>query len=182
MYRECRINAGLTQENAANKINISQRALQHYENGETIPPAGVVLAMSKVYKQPYMTQHYCREHCDIGRAYSYVVLNNVNLSPQNIMLKLISEFREAELVLSQMVALTVNKETSDDFTDNEMAEFKSYLHEFLDVEHTVETLKISLNRYINVDEMIREHNQKCIDRNYCVKKKKTEKFSQSFNK
>lgn len=176
MYREYRNMSGLTQDDAAAHIHVSPRSLQNYENGDTVPPADVVLRMSVVYGQPFMTQQYCRHYCAIGKAFSYVVLDNVALSPQNIMLKLITEFKEAESVMGQMVALTVNKESEQDFSLSEMANFKKCIHEFLDLEHNIETLKISLNRFVDMSLMIHEHNQKCIDKKYCLEKKKSRAF------
>ena len=44
--------------------------------------------------------------------------------------------------------------------------------ELLDVEHNIETLKIGISKWINVEKSVKDHNIKCIERNY-IKKEKT---------
>lgn len=174
MYKEARKQAGLSIEEAAFGLHIAPRTLCKYEAGETVPPPEVVLEMSRLYRIPWLTQHYCREHCAIGRAYSYEVLTGVNLDPPSVMLKLVGEMAEAQAVLQRMLELAVNKNRREDFTPEEWAEFTKCLHEFLDVEHNVETLKISLGRWCDVSELISQHNQKCWQRGYIKKEKPAE--------
>jgi len=171
MYAEARKEAGLSIEEAAAQIHIAPRTLIKYERGESTPGPDVVLAMSRVYKKPWMTQIYCKECCAIGQAYSYVVLNNVKLDPQNIMMKLICEMSEAQAELQRMLELTVNKNSRSDFTEQEWREFIKCLHEFLDVEHNIETLKIALNYWTDISEEIQKHNKKCLERGYVKKEK-----------
>lgn len=173
MYRDARNNANLTAEEAIEKIHVGRRTLFSYEAGETIPPADVVLEMSKAYGDPYLTQNYCREFCAIGNAYSYIVLNNVNLDPSSIMLKLIGEMKEAHEVLYKMLELSVNKNSKEDFTDREKEEFINCFHEFIDVEHNIETLKISIGKWFDVSEIIQQHNKKCLNKGYAKKEKDT---------
>jgi len=169
VYTSARKDAGFSIEEAAYRVNVASRTLIKYEHGETIPGPDVVLAMSRVYKRPWMTQIYCKECCAIGQAYSYEVLNNVNLDPQNIMLKLIGEMNEAQTVLNKMLEIAVNKNSRSDFTEQEWDEFIDCLHEFLDVEHNIETLKIALNHWCDISEEIQKHNKKCLERGYVKK-------------
>lgn len=175
MYAEARKKAGLSIEEAAFQIHIAPRTLIKYERGESTPGPEVVLAMSKIYKRPWMTQFYCKEHCAIGQAYSYEVLNNVNLDPPSIMLKLIGEMSEAQAVLNKMLSLAVNKNSRSDFKEQEWNEFIMCLQEFLDVEHNIETLKIALNQWTDMSEQIQKHNKKCIERGYVKKEKALER-------
>ncbi len=48
-YKECRENAKLSQEQAAELLDISIRSLSDYENGKTIPPDDTVEKMVDVY-------------------------------------------------------------------------------------------------------------------------------------
>lgn len=171
MYKEARKRAGLSIEEAAFRLHIGTRTLIKYEAGETIPPPEVVLEMSRLYRVPWMTQHYCREHCAIGRAYSYEVLTGVNLDPASVMLKLVGEMAEAQAVLQRMLELVVNKNRREDFTSSEWNEFTRLLGEFLDVEHNIECLKISLGYWCDVAELIKAHNEKCWQRGYIKKEK-----------
>lgn len=169
MYREYRKNAALTVEEAAARIHIGSRTLNKYEAGDGIPTPDVVLGMAKVYGVPWLTQIYCKECCAIGQAYSYEILDNVNLDPASIMLKLITEMQEAQDSLSRLLQLAVNKNSMSDFKPEEWREFCSCLHEFLDVVHNIETLKISLGKWCDVSELIGQHNRKCIDKGYARK-------------
>ncbi len=166
MFKDARLKTGLTIEEAAAKTYVSPRALINYEQENTTPGPDVALQMSKVYKDPWLTQRYCKDCCAIGRAYSYEILDNVNLDPASVMLKLVGEMKEAQDVLNNMLALAVNKNEREDFKECEWEEFVRYLHEFLDVEHNVEILKISLNKWCDMAELIAEHNQKCKLRGY----------------
>lgn len=47
--RAARVNAGLSQLEAAKKLNISVRMLQKYEGGEVVPQWDTVQAMSCLY-------------------------------------------------------------------------------------------------------------------------------------
>lgn len=171
MYRGAREAAGLSREEASFRLHIGSRTLSNYESGETTPPPDVALAMSREYRVPWMTQLYCKEHCAIGHAYSYDVLNNINLDPPTVLLKLLGEMKEAEEVLNQMMLITVNKNRREDFTPEEWTQFINCLQEFFDVEHCIETFKISLGRWCDVSELIHNHNQKCWQRGYIKKEK-----------
>lgn len=161
MYKSARLKTGLTLEEAAEKNYVSVRALINYEQKKTIPGPDVAYKMSKVYKDPWLTQRYCKDYCRIGQAYSYEILDKVNLDPASVMLKLVSEMEEASKVLTKMLAIAVNKNKRADFKKEEWSYFTEYLHEFLDVEHNVEVLKISLNEWCDMAELIAEHNEKC---------------------
>lgn len=66
MYRAARKAAELSIEEASFRLHIAPRTLCKYEAGETVPPPEVVLVMSRLYKIPWLTQHYCREFCAKG--------------------------------------------------------------------------------------------------------------------
>lgn len=166
MFKDARLKTGLTLEEAADRNYVSVRALINYEQKKTVPGPDVALQMSKVYKDPWLTQRYCKECCAIGQAYSYEILDHVNLDPASVMLKLVGEMNEAQAVLNEMLGLAVNKNEREDFSEEEWQEFIKCLHEFLDVEHNVEILKISLNKWCDMSELIQEHNRKCYTRGY----------------
>lgn len=166
MYRGARKRARLSIEEAAFRLHIAPRTLCKYEAEESIPPPEVVLEMSKLYGCPDITQRYCRECCAIGRTYGYEVLDNVNLDPATVILKLVGEYKEAGQMLGKLMELTVNKNSRKDFTDGEWQQYLQGLHEFLDLEHNIECLKLALGRWCDVAELIEEHNQKCRERGY----------------
>jgi len=167
MYKRARNQSGLSLDEASFRVHIGRKSLCNYEKGKRIPPPDVVLNMSEVYGDPAMTLRYCRE-CPIGQKYSYEVLDNVNLDPATVVLKLVSEYREAGQVLDRLQELTVNKNRQEDFVEDEWQEYMKGIHELLDLEHNIEILKISISKWCDIGELIGEHNQKCRDKKYVV--------------
>ena len=170
-YQTPRESKGFTRENVAalladKGIEISTESLGCYERGVRDPSPGMVVELSKIYQEPFLTQKYCKYCCEIGRAYSYEILDGVDLNLSNVALKLLEEHRESHDVLEKILILITNKRTKEDFTDDELKEFKKDVHELLDTEHTIEIFKIALNKFIDMKEMIEEHNEKCKKRGY----------------
>lgn len=64
---ESRQKAGLSKTSAAAMLYIDRRKLTYYEN--SVPPADVVLLMSKAYQDPALPERYCSELCPIGLRY-----------------------------------------------------------------------------------------------------------------
>lgn len=171
VIREARTGQGMSRASLASKIGLSPRTIEAYEAGKQVPPADVALAISRECRIPWLTQIYCRKYCPIGQKYSYEVLEGVNLDPQSVILKLAGEFDEARAVLGKMEELVINKNSREDFSEAEWREFTRCLAEFLDVEHVVECLKISLGYWTDVGDLIKAHNDKCWQRGYVQKKK-----------
>lgn len=170
MYRACRKMSNISTEEASNRLNIAPRTLGKYE-AEGNPPPETVLEMSKIYREPWMTQRYCRDNCAIGQAYSYEVLNSVNTDPATVLIKLMTEIREAMPSLEKMMGLLINKNKTEDFTQQERVETEKCLGDWMDVEHTFETLKISLGKWFDFAVLVNRHNLKCQQRGYVNKEK-----------
>lgn len=47
-----RVNAGMTQEDAARSLNVSRRTISEWENGNTEPTVSQALILSDLYKIP----------------------------------------------------------------------------------------------------------------------------------
>lgn len=171
MYKDARKAAGLSIEEAAFGVHIAPRTLCKYEAEEVVPQPGVILGMAKLYNRPEMTQLYCRETCPIGQTYSYDVLNGVSTDLAHVLLKISEEVEEARLALSQVARIVINKKTRNDFTDQEWMDFQNAVMEFIDVEHTVEVLKLALGRMVDVQGLVAEHNRKCVSKGYVRKEK-----------
>lgn len=147
-------------------IEISTESLGCYERGVRDPSPGMVVELADLYKEPFLTQKYCKYCCAIGKAYSYEILDSVDLNLSNVALKLLEEHRESHEVLEETLVLITNKKTKENFTDYEYERLKKNVHELLDTEHTIEIFKIALNKFIDMKEMIAEHNEKCRQRGY----------------
>lgn len=171
MWQHARNTVQISRETAAGELHIGARTLADYESGKTVPPPEVVLGMSRLYERPEMTQLYCRHYCSIGAAYSYDVLNAVNLDPASILIKLQTEMAEVQKIFPRMLEIIINKNQRDDFTPEEWSEFEDQLHELLDVEHCIETFKLTLGKWTDMAVMVAAHNQKCQDKKYVIKEK-----------
>ena len=167
MYKEARKKAGFSTEEAALRNNIAVRTLMKYESGEVTPPPDIVVKMSRMYQQPWLTQHYCRR-CEIGKAYSYEVLNNVDLSISGILMSLKEEMEEALKVFPRMLKVTRNKQSREEFENQEWEDFIRAMNEWIDLEHNIECLKIAFNKFMDVSELIKAHNEKCIAKHYVL--------------
>ena len=170
-YQTPRERMGFTRNDVASllmerEVEISTESLGCYERGVRDPSPGMVVELAQIYQEPFLTQRYCKYNCAIGKAYSYEILDGVDLNLSNVALKLLEEHRESHDVLTETLTLITNKRSKLDFTEEEISKLKINVHELLDTEHTIEIFKIALNKFIDMKEMIAEHNQKCIDRRY----------------
>lgn len=171
LIAEGRKEAGLTQAETARRMHLSLRAFQALEYEEQPITPQQALQLSRVLNRPELTMIYCRQNCPIGQAYCYDILNNVDLSPMAILTKYRQESREAQEALDELCDLMINKRGASDCTSGELAQIRRHAHELLDQEHVIESLKIRLWAFLDVGELVREHNQKCMDKQYyCTQK------------
>ncbi len=170
IIQQARKKKELTQQRVAKQMFLTLRQYQRLEYGEQEMTPEQAVSLAKILNCHAVTMHYCRKHCVIGQRYCYEILNNVDLSPQNILLKLYLVHRDAGEALRRMFRTIVNKQCSEDFTEAEKRSFKLDLHDLLDLEHTIEMLKIELDRrqWFNIPFLISEHNSKCYQQGYVV--------------
>lgn len=164
VFTIARKEAGMTLEEAAPELYVSRRSLWNYENDHP-PNPDIVIQMAKLYNRPDITNVYCKKHCPIGKKYAYEILDNVDLNLTTILSKLRIEMIEAMEVIDAIISQSINCNKT-----NIQEAFKQNVQEFLDVEHNIEILKIRLHTLTDVEQMISEHNMKCINKNYCNKK------------
>lgn len=67
IYQFARNIAGLTQEVASKKLNISVRSLIDYETDKTIPNADVVKDMARLYKTNWLGYEHLRLSSELGK-------------------------------------------------------------------------------------------------------------------
>lgn len=174
-YQTAREAAGLTREQvtfllADRGIEKSIESIACYEKGIRDPSPEIVVEMAEIYQHPFLTQEYCKYNCEIGRRFSYEILDNIDSSITCTALKLMQEHKESFDVLPEILSLIINKNDKKDFTEREYDRLKICMHELLDTEHTIEIFKIAMSRFLDMKEMIREHNEKCISRGYAKRK------------
>lgn len=166
LIAEARRDAGYSQPELARKMHLSVRAYQYLEYGERELTPEQAMHLSRILNRPELTMICCRKNCPIGQTYCYDILNNVDLSPMAILAKYRQEAKEAQEALDKLCELMINKLSASDCTSGEMAHIRHNAHELLDLEHVIETLKLRLWDFLDVGELVQEHNQKCYDRRY----------------
>ena len=69
IYKTARRVAGLTQEQAADRLFISVRSLAEYEAGRTTPPDDVVCRMVDVYGDKSLAYMHLKQSTEVGRRF-----------------------------------------------------------------------------------------------------------------
>jgi len=78
LYKICRNNRRLTQEDAAERLNISPRTLSDYENGHAKVPDDIVDAMCDLYDAPMLAWWHLRHTSKLGRRLPEVIMPTTN--------------------------------------------------------------------------------------------------------
>lgn len=47
-----RVNAGMTQKDVAERLNVTAQTVRAWETGKTVPKSAVLLALSRIYEIP----------------------------------------------------------------------------------------------------------------------------------
>jgi len=165
IYKKARLKANLTLEKAAELMHCNVRTVWAHEN-EKYPDAYYVSMMAEIYNKPELNQYYCKNHCPIGMKLRYELLDNVDLNVTTVLSKLRVEMIEAQEVMDDLINLSINDSFNDD-----LKLFEKGFQELLDVEHNILTLRLSVNKWIDIKKSIATHNKKCVDRNYTKKEK-----------
>ena len=111
IYKNCRKNAGLTQEQAAELIAVGVRTLGGYEIGEAIPPDLVVCKMVEIYDAPYLAYQHLKESTEVGRRY----LPEINISDlSKSILRFQKEFRDIVDVEREMIDIGYDERIDHD--------------------------------------------------------------------
>lgn len=69
IYKNARRNAGMTQEQAAERLYTSVRSLAEYEAGRTIPPDDVVCRMVEIYGAKHLAYLHLKQSTEVGRRF-----------------------------------------------------------------------------------------------------------------
>ena len=67
LYKICRISSGLTQEQAAELLAVSQRTLSDYENDRARVPDDIVAIMAETYNSPLVAYYHLKHFSPLGR-------------------------------------------------------------------------------------------------------------------
>lgn len=156
----------LARKQVATLIHNSPRAVESWEKNQAMPSADTIVRLAEIYKAPELPQAYCKYMCAIGRHFAYVPLNNIDVNPAAILLKLQQEKREVDRIMDRLCDLVINKRTAQDFTEAEIREIEKCIQEVFDLGHVIEELKRAVALWLDLKEAIRKHNDKCLQRGY----------------
>lgn len=67
LYKICRTSSGLTQEQAAELLAVSQRTLSDYENDRARVPDDIVAIMAETYNSPLVAYYHLKHFSPLGR-------------------------------------------------------------------------------------------------------------------
>lgn len=136
IYTEARIAAGLTREEASEKlVFISADRLYRIESGEREPHPEEVLAMQKCYKNPLLCNQYCTKECAIGREYQPEI--TVKHLPQ-ITLEVVDTINSLEHQKNRLIEITSDSSVQAD----EMEDFLLIKKELERISEACESLKL----------------------------------------
>jgi len=167
IIQQARKKTGKTQEQLSREMHLgSVRQYQRLEYGEQEMTPEQAVRLAKILDCHALTMIYCRKHCAVGQRYYYDILNNVDLSPIAILTKYRQEEKEAHEALESLTEIMLNKHGAQDCTEEELKELWRWALEMLDLEHVIETLKLRLWDFVDVADLIREHNLKCLEKRY----------------
>lgn len=100
IYKAARHNTDLTQEQAAEMLNVSPRSLSDYEQGRTIPNDDIVCKMIEIYGTDWLAYEHLKQSTEIGKRF----LPDIDFTDlAKSVLRLQKEVRDLETVNNDMI-------------------------------------------------------------------------------
>lgn len=141
-YARARMKAGLTQEEASQKLYIDKKIISYIENDKYNPTPNIALAMARLYGDDRLPKKICREVCAIGRAIPF----DFNLE---VVIPLITRrFNEIQETLERLPDLLGGKESALDFDREEWKLLLDCATRIRKFARDVEILETSVDRMI----------------------------------
>lgn len=148
MFKVARNVAGLSREEAAQKLFIGTRTLSDYESGRTIAPPDVVLRMAEVYQQPELTADYCSKICPIGQVIAHCIERSEFTMT---VLRVLDEFADVEKLKERLIHIAADGKVCE----KEKDEFRRIMKEMVELEHWIEELKYCALRHgIDIEDIM----------------------------
>lgn len=101
IYKTARLCSGFTQDDAAEKLNISTRCLSSYENSKT-PPDDIVVSMIELYGVSWLGYQHLKLNTLIGQKY----LPEINIDDLSLsVLRFQKEYKDIEKIKDSMIEI-----------------------------------------------------------------------------
>lgn len=143
-YARARMKAGLTQEEASQKLYIDKKIISHIENDKYNPTPNIALAMARLYGDDRLPGKLCREVCAIGRA--RMIPFDFNLE---VVIPLMTRrFNEIQEPLERLPDLLGGKESALDFDREEWKLLLDCATRIRKFARDVEILEASIDRFL----------------------------------
>ena len=150
MFMSARNQAGLSREEAADRLFIGNRTLNNYEHGLTTVPPETALRMQDVYLDPTLTAKYCSDYCPIGQIFAHSVPDHNNLC--QAVMGLLKEQNDFAKVRENLIDMA-----SDGIIDqSELPEFEAIMEELLDLEKRIEEIKLAAAAIVSIPNLMQK--------------------------
>lgn len=172
--REAREMACMSRRTASENLHISPDMLKLYELNKHLPDPDLVQDMAELYHAPELIFLRCVKGCPIGRTFRYRVLNRVNRDLPAMLTKYKSELQEVMNMIDDLILVTLNKKSKEEYNEQEQQEIFNLALEICDISHNSDEIKIELMRTFGIEvikQAIREHHTKCYRNGYLSDKK-----------
>lgn len=136
IYQIPREAAGLTQEKAAELIDISVESIRAYETGRRTPPGRAVIKMIEIYNSPYLALQHLKSSDEVGQCY----MPNVELKDlPTAVLRLQKEVNDFLKCRDEIIDITCDGVISED----EQERWNQVLKEMDDVITAIMSVKFA---------------------------------------
>ncbi len=106
IYQIARESAGITQEKAAELIDVSVESIRAYESGKRIPPDKIVIKMIEIYDARYLAYQHLKTSAEVGQAY----LSDVELKDlPTAILRLLKEVTDFVNLRDEVIDITCDR-------------------------------------------------------------------------
>jgi Predicted transcriptional regulator len=134
IYQIAREGAGITQEKAAELINVSVESLRAYEYGKRISPGSVAVRMVDIYNAQYLAYQHLKFSDEVGQKYLPAI--EVKDIP-SAMLKLQKEVTDYLKFRDELIEITCDGK----ITPDERPSYDQILKELDDIVAAIMSLK-----------------------------------------
>ena len=134
IYQIARESTGLTQDKAAELMDISVDSIRAYEGGKRIPPDRVVIMMVEIFNAQYLAYQHLKTSAEIGQKY----LPNIEITELPVaILRLQKEVTDFIKCKDAMIEITCD----GIIDENERPEWNHIMKELDDVVEAIMALK-----------------------------------------
>lgn len=150
-----------TQTKLADYMGITVRQYRRLEYGEIPMSPAQANKVADFLGCGAIRDIYCNDWCEIGRRNCLPVLNQINVNPVAVMLKLQYELGTVSNAIEATTMMVLNKKSRDDFTREELEKLGSFAALAVSLQHCLMHVKLILGDFVDVEKIVKAHKTKC---------------------